>query len=74
MNNFTNKNSTLNAAIILALSIAGFFIFIYFQEKEVKSKIIKVRTEELNLANLKLDSLSRELDIKIAQKNTLTFK
>jgi hypothetical protein len=70
MNNFTNKNSTLNAAIILALSIAGFFIFIYFQEKEeneVKSKIIKVRTEELNLANLKLDSLSRELDIKISE-------
>lgn len=70
MDSNSSNNSIVKAALILALAIVGFFVFLYFQEKQdsdSKSVEIRAKTEEVDLTNFKLDSLSHELDIKISE-------
>jgi Tfp pilus assembly protein PilN len=65
-----NNHSVVKAGLVLALAIAGFFGFLYFQEKqqvEEKSKEIELKTAEIIHTNFRLDSIARELDIKMSE-------
>lgn len=65
-----NNNSVVKAGLVLALAIAGFFGFLYFQEKQNvdgKSREIELKTSEIIQTNFRLDSIARELDIKISE-------
>ncbi len=70
-----NSNSSIvKAGLILALAIAGFFGYLYFNEKQEnadKSKEIELKTAEIIKTNSKLDSIARELDSKMAEIITL---
>jgi len=65
-----SNNSIVKAGLILALAIAGFFGYLYFKEKQnvdEKSKEIEQKTAEIIQTNFKLDSIARELDIKMSE-------
>ncbi len=65
-----NNNSIVKAGLILALAIAGFFGYLYFKEKQNvdgKSREIEQKTAEIIQTNFKLDSIARELDIKMSE-------
>lgn len=65
-----NNNSIVKAGLILALAIAGFFGYLYFKEKqnvEGKSREIEQKSAEIIQTNFKLDSIARELDIKMSE-------
>ncbi|MCD8538909.1 MAG: hypothetical protein LRY55_03460, partial [Leadbetterella sp.] len=65
-----NNNSIVKAGLILALAIAGFFGYLYFKEKQNvddKSREIERKTAEIIQTNFKLDSIARELDIKMSE-------
>lgn len=64
------NNSIVKAGLILALAIAGFFGYLYFKEKQnvdEKSREIEQKTVEIIQTNFKLDSIARELDIKMSE-------
>ena len=65
-----NNNSIVKAGLVLALAIAGFFGYLYFNEKQNvddKSREIEQKTAEIIHTNFRLDSIARELDIKMSE-------
>ncbi|UBM57926.1 hypothetical protein LAG90_14045 [Marinilongibacter aquaticus] len=69
-----NNNSVLKAGLILAVAIAAIFGYLYFKEtQKVDQKEVEVSdvNRELMLTNTKLDSISSELDHKIAEVTAL---
>lgn len=63
-------NSIIKAGLILALAIAATFGYLYFNEKQENSQSnvsITEKTNELLRTNTKLDSISVQLDAKIAE-------
>lgn len=70
----SNSNAILKAALVLALALAGIFGYLYFNEKNSSSKqnvTINEKTQELLRTNSKLDSISTQLDSKIAEVEAL---
>ncbi len=68
------SNTAIKAALILATAVAAIFGYLYFNTKnEVASKNIDIteKTKELLITNSKLDSISTELDAKIAEITAL---
>jgi DNA repair exonuclease SbcCD ATPase subunit len=64
------SNTIIKAGLILALALAGVFGYLYFNEKEESSQknvSITEKTQELLRTNTKLDSISAQLDAKIAE-------
>ncbi len=65
-----STNSILKSGLVLALAIAGFLGYLYFKEKrkvDVQILEIKEKSAEVMETNSRLDSLARELDIKISE-------
>lgn len=66
----SGSNSIMKAGLILALAIAAIFGYLYFNEKQENSQnnvSITEKTNELLRTNTKLDSISAQLDAKIAE-------
>ena len=65
-----SSNSIIKAGLVLALVIAAIFGYLYFNEKQENSQnnvSITEKTNELLRTNTKLDSISVQLDAKIAE-------
>lgn len=75
MENSENKNnSVVKAGLVLALALAGIFGYLYFQEKQkLDEKVVEVTevNRDLMITNSKLDSISTQLDAKIAEITAL---
>jgi prefoldin subunit 5 len=68
------SNTIMKAGLILALAIAAIFGYLYFNEKQENSQnnvSITEKTNELLRTNTKLDSISAQLDAKIAEITAL---
>lgn len=71
------SNTAMTAGLVLACALAALFGFLYFDaRKDIDSKIVDIskNTKELLLTNTKLDSISAELDKKIAEITLLGGK
>jgi myosin heavy subunit len=69
-----NGNSAIKAGLVLAIALAAIFGYLYFNTKtELSSRNIDVteKTKELLMANSKLDSISTQLDARIAELTAL---
>jgi chromosome segregation ATPase len=69
-----NNNSLLKASLVLAFALAGIFAYLYFNEKQSVSQqniSITEKTQDLLRTNSKLDSISAQLDAKIAEVQAL---
>lgn len=68
------NNTAMKAGLILAVALAAIFGFLYFtarQEVDQKNVDITSKTKELLMTNTKLDSISNQLDAKIAEIQSL---
>ena len=73
-NQENKSNTALKAGLILAFALAALFGFLYFnarQEVDQKNVDITSKTKELLRTNSKLDSISTQLDAKIAEIQSL---
>ncbi len=64
------SNTGVLAALVIMTILAGVFAYLYYQEKQFTSRQtqdLQVRVAELASMEVKLDSISRELDAKIAE-------
>jgi hypothetical protein len=64
------SNSGLVAALAIMTIIAGVFAYLYYQETKFtanQTKDLEVRVSELATMEVKLDSISKQLDAKIAE-------
>lgn len=64
------SNSGLIAALAIMTIIAGVFAYLYYQERQVttlQTQDLDLRISEIAGLEVKLDSISRELDAKIAE-------
>lgn len=64
------SNTGLIAALIIMTLVAGFFAYMYYEQKNVSTKLsddLVNRVTELAAMEVKLDSISRELDAKILE-------
>ncbi len=69
-----NNNSVLKAGLVLAVALAAIFGYLYFKERgKVADKVIEVTeaNRELVLTSTKLDSISTQLDARIAEVTAL---
>jgi hypothetical protein len=69
-----NGNTAVKAGLILAIALAAIFGYLYFNTKtELASRNIDVteKTRELLMTNTKLDSISTQLDARIAEITAL---
>lgn len=69
-----NNNSVLKAALVLAAAIAAIFGYLYFKERgKVAEKVVEVSevNRDLMLTSTKLDSISTQLDARIAEVTAL---
>jgi predicted nucleic acid-binding Zn-ribbon protein len=73
-----SNNSLLKAGLVLAVALAGLFSYLYFTKKTelegqiaTKNTIISENTRDLMITNSKLDSISNQLDLKIAEIQAL---
>lgn len=74
MENSERNSSVIKAALVLALALAGVFGYLYFKEKDkVSEKVVEVSeiNRELLITSSKLDSISTQLDAKIAEVTAL---
>jgi predicted nuclease with TOPRIM domain len=68
------SNTAVKAGLILALALAAVFGYLYFNEKQEsnqKNVSLTEKTQELLRTNTKLDSISTQLDAKIAEVASL---
>lgn len=68
--NNQSSNTVVKAGLVLALALAAIFGYLYFNEKQEstqKNVSITEKTQELLRTNTKLDSISMQLDAKIAE-------
>ncbi len=73
-NSERNNNSALKAALVLAAAVAAIFGYLYFKERgKVEEKVVEVSevNRELMLTSSKLDSISTQLDARIAEITAL---
>ena len=64
----------MKAGLVLAIALAAVFGYLYFNEKQQTSQqnvTLTEKTQELLRTNTKLDSISSELDAKIAEITAL---
>jgi len=69
-----SSNTAIKAGLILALALAALFGFLYFnarQDIDQKQTTIDSKTKDLLRTNSKLDSISTQLDAKIAEIQSL---
>lgn len=70
----SNNSSVLKAGLILAVAIAAVLGYLYFKERQkVAEKVVEVSdvNRDLMLTNTKLDSISTQLDARIAEVTAL---
>jgi hypothetical protein len=68
--NNQSNNTVLKAGLVLALLVAGVFAYLYFNKQQETTQYnisITEKTQELLRTNTKLDSISAQLDAKIAE-------
>ena len=65
-----NSRSYLLAALLILIALNLLFLYFWYQERQenkTKDATIAARTEEVLIAKTKLDSISTQLDLKIAE-------
>ena len=68
------SNTAMTAGLVLACALAALFGFLYFnarQDIDAKNVDVSQKTKELLITNSKLDSISVQLDAKIAEVQSL---
>ncbi|MGR3811705.1 hypothetical protein [Jiulongibacter sp. NS-SX5] len=73
-NSESNNSSVVKAGLILAIAVAAVLGFLYFKERQkVAEKVVEVGevNRDLMLTNTKLDSISTQLDARIAEVTAL---